>query len=317
MKPLQTSTSSRLVVLSSTLNFWQQHSFFGTGLGTFYYISSYFVPDIYRGNAIWKNAHNDHLEALLETGLVGFGLLFLMAFLCMRQGIIHFRRHQDMFWKIMTLQALISLGLFAIVELAGYHTRVPINAMILIMQISILFVPPSKDDKIDPAGKCSLSGRIKTALFLLPACSGILFLSLFTYNERLYTAFLGARSVEVLEEGVKKFPESSRLWSYLGEEYRSRAGSLQESQCALLMQGALSALENATRITPSFPFYWQQLAMLQIQAGQYDLAKGSMEKARYWAPSSSRFKRTMEMIYQGYNKENVPESQMKSLRLKN
>lgn len=283
VRPLKYSTSSRIVVLLHTLNFWHQHPYFGTGLGTYSYISSHFIQ--WTEDGLWAHAHNDYAEILLETGIFGTGLLVLMIILCIYQGTINFRKQAQVFWKIMTLQSLVSLGLFAILEMVDFHARVPINAMVLIMQISILFVPPPHEH-MDLPPKVPLANKWGTALFLIAALWAVLFLGVFAYNQYRYETFIHSQSMEVLQEGVKEFPESADMWDYLGRAYMRKAKLLQGPERLLLASKAVYALENAVRIVPSFPFYWQYLSYLQKETGQYEAAQKSSQKALYWGPHS-------------------------------
>jgi N-formylglutamate amidohydrolase len=61
----------------------------------------------------------------------------------------------------------------------------------------------------------------------------------------------------------------------------------------LSYQNAIQALEKATQVVPTFPFYWQDLAILQMETGRYEAAQESIRKGHYWGPYSQR---TQELI---------------------
>lgn len=288
---LEGAISSRLITFTTTLDFWQNNPLFGAGLGTYYYISKKFIP---LDGLAWKYAHNDYIELLFESGILGTALLFLMAVVCIRQGIVNFKRHQDLFWKIMVLQAMVSLGLFAILEITDFHLKTPLNAMVMILQISILFIPPQEEKEAVLHGSGRIS-RVSLFVFLSLSVAVVFLLGDFSYAQRRYEILTYTDSVEALEEGVRAFPQSAELWSSLADRYRRQADSLQGEYRREIYEKAIQCLERAVQIVPSFSFYWQDLAELQIKTGQDKKALESIRQAQYWAPYS---KKTVELIKQ-------------------
>ncbi len=290
---LPDTISSRLAVIAASLEFWKGHAFFGTGLGTYYYISSQFVPYDF---AIWKYAHNDYLELLVETGLLGSALILLMAVIFLGQGIMNFRRHRSLFWKIMTAQAMISLGLFAILEISDFHLKIPINAMVFLLQAGILLVPPDGQEP-DPAVavRLGMPGRIilGVSVFL-----GIIFLGSFSLQEKSYEMYYYPRSPQIAEQGVKRFPRSAPLWYALGHSYLKEARSFPEKERPAFRHKAAGAFAEAARLAPTFPFYWLDLADQQIELGLYSAAGESLKEAVYWGPGFSRTKKLVHKLRQ-------------------
>lgn len=69
----------RLDVWSASLRAWKDFFFTGSGLGTFVYVFPLYSP--FAMQSLYDHAHNDYIELMLETGVVGSFLLFLFAFL--------------------------------------------------------------------------------------------------------------------------------------------------------------------------------------------------------------------------------------------
>jgi O-antigen ligase len=69
------SSEGRMLVWKATLKAFADFAWFGTGLGTFRYVFPLYYPEGLQSNFLY--AHNDYLQFLLETGVVGASLLAL------------------------------------------------------------------------------------------------------------------------------------------------------------------------------------------------------------------------------------------------
>jgi len=69
------SSEGRMLVWKATLKAFADFAWFGTGLGTFRYVFPLYYPEGLQNNFLYT--HNDYLQFLLETGIVGTLLLAL------------------------------------------------------------------------------------------------------------------------------------------------------------------------------------------------------------------------------------------------
>lgn len=85
LKPAEdVSLASRLVVWkASFFGLFAPHAWIGTGLGTFRYVFRSVQPADEPG--FWAHAHSDWLELLIETGAVGWLVVFLALYLFLRE----------------------------------------------------------------------------------------------------------------------------------------------------------------------------------------------------------------------------------------
>lgn len=127
--------SKRSMLWSDTLELFRANPILGTGLGTF--------EDAYRPfqtklvNMHVDHAHNDYLEFACETGIIGFGLLFLPIFYLLGRMVISFLKDHRRFRSAILLGCIGStLGLL-IHSLTDFNLQIPANAMIFALVLGI------------------------------------------------------------------------------------------------------------------------------------------------------------------------------------
>ena len=79
------SKDERFLSWFTSLELWEDHKLFGTGIGTYQMLSITKMgeyldkhPELYYGWNNFKRAHNDYFQVLGETGIVGFILIILL-----------------------------------------------------------------------------------------------------------------------------------------------------------------------------------------------------------------------------------------------
>ncbi|MBF8253504.1 MAG: Tetratricopeptide repeat protein, partial [Deltaproteobacteria bacterium] len=114
---------------------FQDFPLFGVGLGSW--------PDLfprYRGgpwaNEFYREAHNDYLELLTETGVIGFGLL---AWFFFAVGRLIFRRLREAVEERLPLLAAIAgaLAVMAFHELFDFNLQIPANAFLFTLLLAL------------------------------------------------------------------------------------------------------------------------------------------------------------------------------------
>jgi O-antigen ligase len=122
------STQRRSMIWSDTVQLFRSNPILGTGLGTYEDALRPFQTHLV--DLTIDHAHNDYLEFGAETGLIGFGLLFVPIFYLLIRMIISFLKDHRRYRSAILLGCIGStLGLL-IHSLMDFNLQVPANAMI-------------------------------------------------------------------------------------------------------------------------------------------------------------------------------------------
>jgi O-antigen ligase len=116
----------RLKIARDCLKIFAQKPVLGWGLGTF--------PTIYPSfrsfytNLFVNQAHNDYAQLLVETGLLGFGLMLWFVFRLYRYGFPTSRRWEFKWDGAVSLAALIGCTALLLHSLVDFNLHIPANA---------------------------------------------------------------------------------------------------------------------------------------------------------------------------------------------
>jgi O-antigen ligase len=146
MQSLEVSASKRVAMARGTWHIFLDHPLLGTGLGT---IQIVYPPyeTLYDGKVV-NHSHNDYLEALAETGLIG-GLcsaLFLAA-LFLESWRRIFQPHSSFAASLHLVGVIACLG-FLVHALVDFNLHIPANALLffLLAHLATAEIP------LDPRG---------------------------------------------------------------------------------------------------------------------------------------------------------------------
>ena len=129
------SSSKRSMIWTDTLQLLRENPVLGTGLGTYGEAFRPFQTQLV--NLHIDHAHNDYLEFASETGIIGFGLLFLPIFYLLVRMVIFFLRDHRRYRSAVLLGCIGStLGLL-IHSLTDFNLQIPANAMIFALVLGI------------------------------------------------------------------------------------------------------------------------------------------------------------------------------------
>jgi O-antigen ligase len=128
---------SRQDIWSATLEMAKTHPILGSGLGAFQVAYTRFDPSA--GTQRVEQSHNDYLQILADTGLVGLALAILFLVILLRRGLRAVQTH-DLRRKAITLGAL--TGCFAIVihSFVDFNLQITANAQ-LFLALAALATP--------------------------------------------------------------------------------------------------------------------------------------------------------------------------------
>jgi O-antigen ligase len=135
----------RWAVWAATAGIFKDYPVFGTGLDTFGSVFPAYQPPEASG-LLWLDAHNDYLQLLAETGIVGtaialgfFVLLFKRAFCALNS-----REHGPRSYLLAALLASVVAFLLSVV--LTFNTRIPANALMFAVILAMVV-------KLSGAGK--------------------------------------------------------------------------------------------------------------------------------------------------------------------
>lgn len=122
------STQRRTMIWNDTLHLFASNPILGTGLGTYKDALRPFQAHLV--DLTIDHAHNDYMEFGVETGLIGFALLFIPIFYLLVRMVISFLKDHRRYRSAILLGCIGStLGLL-IHSLMDFNLQVPANAMI-------------------------------------------------------------------------------------------------------------------------------------------------------------------------------------------
>ena len=126
--------NGRLIIWSQIPELMRNYMLLGCGLGAF---ESAFLPvkDIFPG-AIITYAHNDYFQALVELGILGFGILFVLMAGLSRLAIRGIRNHGEA--RILSIACIGALAAIFIHSIVDNNLYVPANAMVFAWTAGII-----------------------------------------------------------------------------------------------------------------------------------------------------------------------------------
>lgn len=132
---LEVTEAQRLGMIKDSWRIFLDHASSGTGLGTLMAVYPKYASD-YDGKVV-NHAHNDYVEALAETGLVGsvFGLLFIV--LLFRSGLANLRSSPNAFDLAIRAGALVACAGLLVHSLVDFNLHIPSNALLFFLQAAL------------------------------------------------------------------------------------------------------------------------------------------------------------------------------------
>ncbi len=132
---------SRLVLWNNTMELSMDYPLVGSGLGTFRAAFQLYTPEGW--TSITKQAHNDYLELLSETGVAGSAVA-LLALICYL--FLFTSRWKD---DLKSKRATVSLGAFCAVfyilvfSISDFNLQIPSNALLFSISMALSLARPS------------------------------------------------------------------------------------------------------------------------------------------------------------------------------
>ncbi|MFQ5902736.1 MAG: O-antigen ligase family protein [Candidatus Binatia bacterium] len=133
----EASATARTAVWRDTVVAAKDFPLLGTGLGTFQYIFPQYRRHSSDIRLYFDYAHNDYLQLLLETGLVGFILLLGGLTLFLWKSLSRWKQRHDPFVKGVTMGGLAAIVSILFHSLVDFNLHIPANALLFSMIIGV------------------------------------------------------------------------------------------------------------------------------------------------------------------------------------
>jgi O-antigen ligase len=138
IETLEVSAGKRSAMRQDTLRLFLDHPLVGTGLGTFEMV---FPPydSLYDGRIV-NHAHNDYLEALAETGIVGGLCCFWFFVVFLRSSLKGWADQGSSFGSSLNLSGLVACSGFLVHSLVDFNLHVTANALLFFISVHMAAV---------------------------------------------------------------------------------------------------------------------------------------------------------------------------------
>lgn len=131
----QEMDTGRPVVYTATLALWRDFPFLGVGLGNFREVFPRYQPPA-AGQVFYDYTHNDSLQLLAETGLIGFLLLVWGVFAVLRRAARSWPRvtGEHRLWLAGIFAGIVALLLHSLVD---FPLHIPSNALLFVTLLAL------------------------------------------------------------------------------------------------------------------------------------------------------------------------------------
>ena len=130
----------RMVILKDSWRIVSDNLWLGTGLGTFETAYRRY-ESLYDGKVV-NHAHNDYVELMVETGLLGTLCAAAFLFLLYRRALLRWGRDDSPFAMGARLGALVSCSWLLFHGLVDFNLRIPSNALLFLLLAWLAVCPP-------------------------------------------------------------------------------------------------------------------------------------------------------------------------------
>jgi O-antigen ligase len=127
--------AGRAAVYVATLALWRDFPLFGVGVGNFQDIFPLYQPAAV-GQVFYDYAHNDYLQLLAETGILGFAFLMwaFSSVLYAAGRFWHKAMGEQRVWLAGVLAGVVAMALHSLVD---FNVHIPANALLFVTLLAL------------------------------------------------------------------------------------------------------------------------------------------------------------------------------------
>ncbi|HET9698278.1 MAG TPA: O-antigen ligase family protein [Terriglobales bacterium] len=129
----------RMTIAGDTLRMSLHNPLLGFGLGTFQ--RAYPKYQSFSDEKLINHAHNDYLETLADTGILGLGIFGFLIVTVYRAGLSKMRERVDEEGQILTLAALSGITALLVHSFFDFNLHIPANAALFFVLCSMVATP--------------------------------------------------------------------------------------------------------------------------------------------------------------------------------
>ena len=289
-----------------SLGLFSDYPFFGTGLGTYGLISPKVVSFLIN-ETWWNHAHNDFVELLTDTGIIGFCLFIGAVSALVFYSIRTIRTNESRWNQSIAVQACIAIFCIGVMEFSDFHLRIPSIALLFVLQLALL-CQSGRSNEVDASGVSLFVmsfARFQRLIQGIVSLAGLVLIGLiFFVSTNEYRASILAQSqvgdrLTNLHQAIELQPANASLWYELGKAYRKKAyepAAKNENSFRLLSE-AMVAFGKATSLSPARAHIWFELGILEYTLGHKEESISSLEQAVHWAPEMIRYSLYLLAVY--------------------
>jgi O-antigen ligase len=147
IQTLDVPVGKRKAMVKDTFRLFLDHPILGTGLGT---LQTVYPPydSLYDGKVL-NHSHNDYLEALAETGLVGGLCCFWFVAVVLRNGLRGMATLGSSFGSTLHLSGLLACCGILVHSLVDFNLHIPANALLFFVSAHMAAVHFSADPPVE------------------------------------------------------------------------------------------------------------------------------------------------------------------------
>jgi len=160
LKSPDVSMGRRITMARGAAHIFFDHPFKGCGLGTLVAVYPRYETD-YDGRVV-DHVHNDYLETLAETGLLGglCGAVFL--WFLWRQAMKNFAAEQGRFSLGLHAGAMMAVGGLLVHSLVDFNLQLPANALLFLLQAYVVTTAPLPSEAPRPGRRPRVQNYAET-----------------------------------------------------------------------------------------------------------------------------------------------------------
>lgn len=130
----------RFQINRDTLHMFRQRPILGWGLGTFETVYPQFRS--FYTNLLVDKAHNDYLQLLAETGVIGFAIMLWFLISTFRRALPKIRNWPSDINGAVTLSAIIGITGLLVHSFVDFNLEIPANALLFFTLCTVAALPP-------------------------------------------------------------------------------------------------------------------------------------------------------------------------------